>query len=88
MVYTSHGHHIKGTILSDEPKPPIVVRCGGPGMCSKCSSEALVAVVETYDEDTLLRVQQALISSGLTQHQAFDAICSMQNDGILFRERI
>lgn len=87
MVYTTHGHHIRGTVLEEGPHPK-VYRCGGPGFCTLCSNEAMIARVETHDQDTLLRVQQALISSGLTQYQAFDAISAMQNDGIIFRERI
>jgi hypothetical protein len=86
-MYTSHGHHIKGTILGDET-PPQVARCGGPGLCRQCSTEAQIAQIETHDEDTILRVKLALVSSGLSQHQAFDAISAMQNAGILFRERI
>ena len=37
-MYTSHGHHIRGTIKDEDPKS--VARCGGPGLCSKCSVEA------------------------------------------------
>lgn len=40
MAFTSHGHHISGTILIDADKPERVARCGGPGLCSECSKEA------------------------------------------------
>jgi hypothetical protein len=37
-MYTSHGHHITGTPLEDEP-PSRVTRCGGAGLCGLCSQE-------------------------------------------------
>lgn len=40
MAYTSHGHHINGTVL--EPEPNERARCGGPGPCSSCSREAMI----------------------------------------------
>lgn len=39
MTFTTHGHHIKGTILSVTARPNIA-RCGGPGLCDICSTEA------------------------------------------------
>jgi hypothetical protein len=38
MTYTSHGHHILGTFRTEPPTSR--ARCGGPGLCSKCSREA------------------------------------------------
>lgn len=38
-MYTSHGHHIAGSI-KDTP-PSTVVRCGGPKTCNECFGEAL-----------------------------------------------
>lgn len=38
MSYTTHGHHIKGTGV--EGYSGEVARCGGPGVCTKCSLEA------------------------------------------------
>lgn len=43
--------------------------------------------MEHFDEDTLFKVINALVRSGLTEQQATDAINEMQNAGILFRER-
>lgn len=40
MAYTTHGHQIEGTKIEDV-KPEVVARCGGPGLCSKCSREAV-----------------------------------------------
>lgn len=37
-MFTSHGHHIIGTVLG--PMPESVARCGGPGLCAQCSEEA------------------------------------------------
>lgn len=44
--------------------------------------------VTCYDENTLFKVDLALQASGLNREQARDAINEMQNEGILFRERI
>ena len=38
MTYTSHGHHIPGTVLDEKPKS--VARCGGIGLCGVCSTQA------------------------------------------------
>lgn len=39
-----------------------------------------------HDENTLVKVREALVRSGLSYDQAQDAIIWMQNFGILFRE--
>lgn len=39
MAYTSHGHHIRGTVDNHE-RPVKVARCGGPGLCRVCGLEA------------------------------------------------
>src|ERR1700744_4157008 len=44
--------------------------------------------VVRHDDNTLVKVLAALFQSGLNDIQARDAITSMQNEGILFRERI
>lgn len=36
--WTRHGHRIKGTVQIGKPKS--VARCGGPGLCAKCSIDA------------------------------------------------
>lgn len=41
-----------------------------------------------HDENTLFKVLTALGNSGLTEREAHNALLSMQNAGILFRERI
>lgn len=38
MTYTSHGHHIPGTIMAE--RPTSVARCGGPALCKQCGREA------------------------------------------------
>ncbi len=56
MPYTSHGHHIPGTILAVRPGGP-VARCGGPGLCDKCSAEAyqtLKLVEKTLDTQAVI----------------------------------
>lgn len=42
---------------------------------------------ETYDEDTLRKVYDAIAETGLTPGQATDLVNAMQNRGVLFRER-
>ena len=37
-MYTSHGHHIPGTIKNND-RPAQVARCGGPGLCKVCMKE-------------------------------------------------
>lgn len=39
-----------------------------------------------HDEDTLFKVYKSMIEVGVTAVQAQEAITSMQNKGILFRE--
>lgn len=39
-----------------------------------------------HDQNTLVKVREALVRSGLSYDQAQDAIIWMQNFGILFRE--
>lgn len=39
MSWTTHGHHIEGTERSNDTRPSQRVRCGGPGLCGKCSAE-------------------------------------------------
>lgn len=52
IMYTSHGHHIPGTI-SDTTKdsPPAVIRCGGPNICSICAVEAMQALTNNTKTD-------------------------------------
>ncbi len=38
MTYTSHGHAIAGS--PEDPQPLSRMRCGGPGLCNKCSKES------------------------------------------------
>lgn len=44
-------------------------------------------MAEFHNDNTLRKVLNALILSGLTHDQAQNAIIEMQNHGILFRER-
>jgi hypothetical protein len=96
MAWTAHGHHISGTVMISEDRPVQIARCGGPGLCTKCSAEAALykanqktdPPAEQHTDDTLFKVLTALSASGLTQKQAINAIRVMQNAGILFRERV
>lgn len=43
-VWTRHGHACcREAPLSPATRPTAVARCGGPGLCSKCSAEASAA---------------------------------------------
>ena len=53
-MYTTHGHHIPGTI-QDEPRfrqAAARARCGGPGVCPVCSKEA--AAVSSLKEPVVI----------------------------------
>jgi hypothetical protein len=40
MAYTSHGHHIPGTLKGEGvTKANSVARCGGPNMCRRCKQD-------------------------------------------------
>lgn len=43
---------------------------------------------EHYTENTLFKVYDVLRAAGLDETQSRDAISEMQNQGILFRERV
>lgn len=39
--WTSHGHPVDGvTVVDSADRPRAVARCGGPALCSSCSTEA------------------------------------------------
>jgi hypothetical protein len=40
MTYTTHGHHIPGTV-KDDVHVLSVMRCGGPRVCEQCKDEAV-----------------------------------------------
>lgn len=46
MAYTSHGHHIRGTVREGNFNGSRA-RCGGPGLCDQCGREAALLLVET-----------------------------------------
>lgn len=39
MAWTSHGYQIEGTEVESSTRPNQRTRCGGPGLCGKCSAE-------------------------------------------------
>lgn len=86
-MYTSHGHQIPGTVV-EGTRPVSVHRCGGISMCAQCAMESKDAPRETHTEQTLFTVRDALVKSGLTERQTYNAITELQNAGILFRERL
>lgn len=40
MAFTTHGHYVPGLPQEERPANQVRARCGGPGMCVKCSVEA------------------------------------------------
>lgn len=90
-MYTSHGHHIPGTVLDDNPPP--IARCGGPGLCDACSKEAaaqgmaLPQQLESSDEVALRKVHMALFEAGLTVRQVGAVIIEFENAGLIFSVR-
>lgn len=51
-MYTSHGHHIVGTIKSAPPEK--VARCGGPGLCELCSKESLFETLQKKETPNMV----------------------------------
>lgn len=49
-MYTSHGHHIVGTIKGELPSN-VVARCGGPKLCNQCFGEALAFNTQKQREE-------------------------------------
>jgi hypothetical protein len=54
-MYTTHGHQIPGTTVEEE-RPLRVARCGGPGLCKKCSEETTLPRPQWPDEVILAGV--------------------------------
>lgn len=48
MAWTSHGHHVPGTVLG-ELTPTSRHRCGGPLRCSLCKAEVTRIIGEPTD---------------------------------------
>lgn len=70
MVYTSHGHHIPGTVLGKN-RPERVMRCGGPNFCTKCRLEASSYInEETLGEGMRLTSQYFGINEARRIHMA------------------
>lgn len=51
-------------------------------------SGVVTEVRETHDQDTMSKVYSSLARAGLTHQQLLDVVNDMQNQGILFRERL
>lgn len=96
MAWTKHGHQIEGTEALPKEGRPSVARCGGPKICAACALDAAKATakkewredISCWNEGTLVKVREALYHAGLTQIECTEAIQEMQNNGILFRERL
>lgn len=68
MVYTSHGHHISGTILNNQdPNRPQMMRCGGPTRCRECRDESTAYYLNAGEG-----FQQEELSVFTTTHDGVD----------------
>lgn len=52
MTFTTHGHHIPGTIVDGHT--PSVARCGGIKLCQVCSLEAVMVLAATGTPSELI----------------------------------
>lgn len=52
MTWTSHGYHIEGTPQDLDIRPVQRTRCGGPGLCGKCSSEQARVLQKIRERET------------------------------------
>lgn len=90
MAYTTHGHHIAGTMTDDIQRP--VARCGGPALCRTCSAQAAVATtvadkkVVSYEAPLLNALFNTLKSSGLSDIQCWKVTRKLQKDGFELRK--
>lgn len=84
MAFTSHGHHIPGTVLEPIPFAHTTIRCGGPERCRSCIKEAqvsksrnnrmaTVAVPRNVDVDFQMKARQALIKYIDEHYPQYDA---------------
>lgn len=94
---TSHGAHIPGTRLGNNP-PIHIAKCGGISRCPDCIMEADAVTYrgslvysraeQTIETDEMLkRVYQILGEAGADRDLSLDIISAFQEQGILFRER-
>lgn len=51
MTFTSHGHYIPGTPVTNDP-PENRARCGGVRICLKCKNEAVEMIMKNLKELT------------------------------------
>lgn len=71
MAYTSHGHHIVGTMaVSVNDKPKNVARCGGPGLCRQCNAEAIRGRIIENETPVIPESEWKLGSPEDFQHKA------------------
>lgn len=58
MTYTSHGHYIEGSAVDPDQVRPRIHRCGGPGLCGKCSAEQARVLDKQREKASRSRVEQ------------------------------
>lgn len=75
-------------IVIRDDKPTLIDNAGDkPGLEVNVTG-GIIKDVTQYSEDTLFKVMRALMDCRIGQPQAEELIQSMQNSGILFRERV
>jgi hypothetical protein len=88
MMYTTHGAHIPGTRLGNNP-PVTRPRCGGLDDCSDCGMEAeAVGLISYTQEDTAKqKAYDYICKAGVDSVTASLVLINMSLAGIVFRER-
>jgi hypothetical protein len=90
MTYTSHGHHIQGTVKDENLRPKMVARCGGPGLCDICSRQAIQETERLRTEERLdnplnlidpqTRAKMAVVENRKFTFWDIDNNCSLYED--------
>ena len=63
MAFTTHGHQIIGTTVLPHSPTMSVYRCGGPGICSSCSQEAMI-VLNQIEKNPKPETRPEMLSEG------------------------
>lgn len=82
-MYTSHGHHISGSVKDSTP-PNVIARCGGPKLCDACFKEALA-----YNtKEQIDAVGGSMFMSAWQMHKVADKIRANnpEPDGTMLRK--